>query len=103
MNIMLLTVDIITLLAVLKKIITIENINANSMSKEIKKNTLIMLWGLLLASCILVFPYLLWRLTGSSNDWNGVYIIGASVIGIVIICFTFYSKFKKKNNTSITN
>ncbi len=55
MNIFLLIVAIITLLAVLKRITLIEKISAKSMTKEIIKNTQIMLWGILLVFCIFLF------------------------------------------------
>ncbi|MFC0560830.1 hypothetical protein [Halalkalibacter alkalisediminis] len=96
MNIFLLVVAIVTLLTVLKRITAIEKINAGSIKKEIKKHTFLMLWGIIFVSCILFIPYQIWVLTGSSNDWNGVYIIGASVIATIIMCFTFYSTFKIK-------
>ncbi|WP_088104240.1 hypothetical protein [Halalkalibacter urbisdiaboli] len=98
MNIFLLVVAIVTLLAVLKRITAIEKVNAGSIKKEIKKNTFLMLWGIIFVSCIVFIPYQVWVLTGSSNDWDGMYIIGATVIAIVIICLTFYSKFKVKKS-----
>ncbi|WP_456276279.1 hypothetical protein [Bacillus sp. AK128] len=94
MKIILLVVAIIALFFVLKNFTAIEKVSASSMGKEIEKNTIIMLWGILLVFCMLFIPYQIWSLTGSLTDWNGVFIIGASLIGTVIISYTLYFKLR---------
>lgn len=94
MNILLLSVAIITLFVVLKKITTIESRKANSVKKQIKQHTILSLWGILLGVCILIIPYQIWIITGSSTDWNGVYIIGIAFLVTVVMSMTFYSKCK---------
>ncbi|WP_046173609.1 hypothetical protein [Domibacillus indicus] len=94
MNIIFLAAAVLTSLTVLRKIISIERIKPESAAKKIKKNAIMMVWGLLLVFCILFIPYQTWILTGRLNDWNGVYILGASATATVILCFSFYFKFK---------
>jgi len=96
MNVFILLIAMVTLLAVLKKITLIESTSTKSLKNEVKKNTQLMLWGILLMFCVLLIPYQVWVITGSSNDWDGVYILGAVLIVTVILCFTMYSKYKKK-------
>lgn len=94
MDISLLVIALITLIYILKKIATLENVNAKSLTNEIKQNTIMMMWGILLVICLLFIPFQIWVITGSSNNWDGVYMIGASIIATLFICMAFYSKFK---------
>ncbi|TYR78382.1 hypothetical protein FZC66_19705 [Priestia megaterium] len=96
MDLFFLVVAVLTLLVALKRITAIEKAHTNSIPKEIKHNIFMMFWGILLVSCIVFAPYQVWVLTGASNDWDGVYMIEASLIATLFICVTFYSKFKVK-------
>ncbi|WNF38777.1 hypothetical protein RJD24_10290 [Bacillaceae bacterium IKA-2] len=94
MNVFLLIIAIIAIYAVLKKIALMEALKITIVTKEIRKNLLMMPWAIFLVICILFIPYQVWVLTGSSNDWDGVYIIGATILVTIVLCFTAYSKFK---------
>ncbi|WP_430786706.1 hypothetical protein VBD025_14510 [Virgibacillus flavescens] len=60
--------------------------------KEVKHNVIKLLLGIVLCTIILVIPYQIWMLTGSSHDWDAAYIIGATAIITVVFCFYYYYK-----------
>lgn len=95
MNVVLLVSAVITMIVVLNNIISIEKKKPSSMGKEIKQTLHIMPWGLLLLGCLILIPFEVWVLTGSSNDWDGVYIVAATFIMTLILCYAYYYKRKQ--------
>ncbi|MBM4761080.1 hypothetical protein [Bacillus sp. B15-48] len=93
-----LVIGLFSLVFVVRKIASLEKIECKTLVKEVKQNVRSLLWGIILVFLILVIPYEVWSLTGSSNDWDGVYITGATAIGTIIFCFSYYYRLKSKYN-----
>lgn len=98
MNYLLLIVAIFVLLFALKKISMVKYNKVISVLKEVKQNVVSMLWGLLVFAAIIFLPYQVWALTESSHYWDGVFIIGGTVILTITVSFIFYYKTSVKSN-----
>lgn len=98
MNYLLLVVAIFFLFFALRSISKIKYSKRLSVLKEAKQNVISMLWGVLVIGAFIFIPYQVWVLTGSSHDWDGVYIIGGTAFLTITICFIFYYKSTVKFN-----
>jgi hypothetical protein len=76
----------------------VEKSKSKSTIHEIKQNIILLLCGIPVIVALANIPYQVWVLTGKSNDWDGVYIIGGTAIIVIIISFVFYNKRKLKFN-----
>ncbi|WP_100405595.1 hypothetical protein [Bacillus solitudinis] len=98
MNFILLITAILVLFFSLKQMTLVEKSKNKSTMQEIKQNISLLLCGIPSIVALVFIPYQVWVLTGKSNDWDGVYIIGGTVIIAIIISFVFYYKRKLKFN-----
>ncbi|WP_100407830.1 hypothetical protein [Bacillus solitudinis] len=98
MNSILLIIAILVLFFSLRQMTLIEKSKNKSTMQEIKQNISLLLCGIPAIVALVFIPYQVWVLTGKSNDWDGVYIIGGTVIIAIIISFVFYYKRKLKSN-----
>lgn len=89
---------ILVLLFSLRQMTLIEKYKNKSAIQEMKKNVSLLLCGIPAIVALAFIPYQVWALTGKSNDWDGVYIIGGTAIIAIIISFVFYYKRKLKFN-----
>ncbi len=83
---------------VVYKIISNEKGKLKKLMKEAKQSVQSLLWSITLVFLIIFIPYEVWEWTGSSNNWDGVYIIGASAAGTIILCFGYYYRLKSKSS-----
>ncbi|MBM6618841.1 hypothetical protein [Bacillus suaedaesalsae] len=95
MKVILLGVSIVVMITVLRLFPTLEN-KHHSMKNQIKQNTYLLLLGVLIVGCILYIPYQIWRVTGSPTDWDGMYILGGSLVGTFVLCFFIYATSKQQ-------
>ncbi|MBP3951099.1 hypothetical protein [Bacillus suaedae] len=98
MNFILLITVILVLLLSLRQMILIEKSKNKSTMQEIKQNISLLLCGIPTIAALVFIPHQVWVLTGKSNDWDGVYIIGGTAIIVMVISFVFYYKKKLKLN-----
>lgn len=54
--------------------------------------------GVLIIFAMILIPYQVWVLTGSSHYFDAVYIIGGTTLITIIVSFTFYYFRAKKFN-----
>ncbi|CQR47525.1 hypothetical protein BN1058_01848 [Paraliobacillus sp. PM-2] len=98
MNYLLLIAAIFLLLIALRKISMIKYAKGISTLKEAKQNVISMLWGVLVISALIIIPYQVWVLTGSSQYWDGVYIIGGTALLTITVSIISYYKSSMKFN-----
>ncbi|WP_217585862.1 hypothetical protein [Lentibacillus saliphilus] len=98
MNYVLLIVAAIALLFALRKISLIKYSKNTSFLRDAKHNVMSLLWGIPVFIAIMLIPYQVWILTGSSRYWDGVYIIGGTAILTIAVSFVFYYKCSVKYN-----
>lgn len=71
---------------------------SDKISNKLMKAFRQMIIGVLFFVFFLTIPFQVWKITGSSSDWNGLYIIGLSFIVIIVYTYIMYGK-RKKNET----
>ena len=84
--VLLLMTGFFILLAVVRGLSIIQRRKVKSLGDDVKNSFLSMLLGVPLAGSFLLIPYGTWQLTGQSHDWDGVYIIAASLFA-TFSCF----------------
>ena len=94
LHFILLTLSLFLLFFVAKKIVSLEKMKSKSILKEAKQNAFMLLWGAVLIFLLLFIPYQVWKLTGSSHGWDGVYIVGGAEIITISLLFYYYNKVK---------
>ena len=97
MNLILLVISIIILLFSLRQMTIMETSKKKSIIQEIKKNIVLLIWGIPLILALVFIPYQVWILAGKSNAWDGVYVISGTAFLTIIISFIFYYKNKVKS------
>jgi len=96
MNLILLITAVLVLLLSLRQMTLIEKSTNKSAIQEIKQNINFLLYGIPMIATLVFIPYQVWVLTGESNDWDGVYIIGGTALSIIVISLVYYYKRKLK-------
>ncbi|MBP3951807.1 hypothetical protein [Bacillus suaedae] len=98
MDYILLIIAILVLFSSLRQMTLIENSKIKSTMQELKLNSSLLLCGIPTIVALVFIPYQVWVLTGKSNNWDGVYILGGTVVAVIIISFIFYYKRKLRFN-----
>ena len=96
MDYFILIIAIFTLLFSMRKMSKMKQFKHDSTIKEVKQNIIALLWGIFILVALIVIPYQVWELTGKSQDWDGVYIIGGTALLTIVVSFVFYYKSSLK-------
>lgn len=97
MLIFLLAGAILLLIFSIKRIRSIEKVKPTTGPKEMLQILRSLFWGLLVLMLFFLIPMIIWKLSGGSTNWDGVYIIFASAIGTIALFFGYYSRLKAKH------
>ncbi|MGP1908425.1 hypothetical protein ACTSEZ_09635 [Metabacillus sp. JX24] len=96
MHVLLLTAGLFVLLFAVRKMVSGEKTNPKTILAEAKQIARSMLLGIVIFLSLIFITYEVWILAGSSEDWDGVYISAAAVIGTVLLSFGYYHRVKFK-------
>ncbi|MEK3808077.1 hypothetical protein MHB63_16280 [Bacillus sp. FSL H8-0547] len=96
MHVLLLTAGLFVLLFAVRKMVSGEKTNPKTTLAEAKQIARSMLLGIVIVLSLIFITYEVWILAGSSEDWDGVYISTAAVIGTVLLSFGYYHRVKSK-------
>ncbi|MGX1193026.1 hypothetical protein [Metabacillus sp. SLBN-84] len=96
MHVLLLTAGLFVLLFAVRKMVSGEKTNPKTTLAEAKQIARSMLSGIVIVLSLIFITYEVWILAGSSEDWDGVYISTAAVIGTVLLSFGYYHRVKSK-------
>jgi hypothetical protein len=95
MHLILLLVGLTALLLIVRKMVSVElQQKSSTILDEAKHNAIILLWGITIMFLLLFIPYQAWQLAGSSQYWDGAFVMGGSLIASVFICFGYYYAVK---------
>lgn len=95
-HVLLITAGFLILLFAVRKIVTGEKSNPKTILAEAEQIGRSLLLGIVTVLSLLFITYEVWILAGSSEDWDGVYISAATVIGTVLLSFGYYHRVKSK-------
>lgn len=79
-----------------KRIRSIEKVKSTTGPKEMLQILHSLFWGLLVLMLFFLIAMIIWKLSGGSTNWDGVYIIFASAIGTIVFFFGYYGRLKAK-------
>ncbi|MCT8136680.1 hypothetical protein H1D32_02300 [Anaerobacillus sp. CMMVII] len=99
MNWLLLILGVVFLLIVVKIIAELEKVKPATMANEIKKNTIMLPFGIILLLLIIFIPYQVWILFGSPVGWEILYIFGISIFLTLCLCFGYYYRIKTRHQS----
>ncbi|MGD6966231.1 hypothetical protein ACQCVP_07375 [Rossellomorea vietnamensis] len=98
MKYILLGAGVIVLLFSLRNLTLIEQRDNHSITQEIRQNVRLLLYGIPLIGALAFIPYQVWVITGKSEDWDGMFIMGGTAITAIILSYFIYYKRKLKFN-----
>ncbi|QFT87871.1 hypothetical protein FIU87_04315 [Bacillus sp. THAF10] len=91
MHLILLLTGLICLVIIVRKMVKVEMKGTpTDIGNEAKHNAVILLWGIGILFLILFIPYQVWKFAGGSLGLDGVVVLGLSLIGSVLLCFSSY-------------
>ncbi|MEI5908605.1 hypothetical protein WAK64_16275 [Bacillus spongiae] len=98
MNFILLSIAMIVWLFSLHRLSKIKYSRRSTILQEAKQNVISLFWGCLIVLAIIFIPYQAWLLTGSSENWDGVYIFGGTIGLIIFVSLRIYYKRMENEN-----